>query len=194
SFAVSSAILIGMVPPKGFDEETMRLLQEDRVEALGTLAAGVGHQINNPLTYVLTNVALLQDLLSKTAPSAWTPEVVAELRERIDEIGEGAQRIARIVRDLRVFARGEETTSGAMEIGRVCEAALGMATNRLRQVARVRIELQDVPPVPGNEGRLGQLVYDLLVDAARAMEEGDAERHELVLRSGVEEDESVFVE
>jgi CheY-like chemotaxis protein len=192
-FLARCAILIGMVVPKGVDEETMRLVQEDRVAALGALAAGVGHQINNPLTYVITNVALLQDLLSKTSPAAWTPAVVAELRERIDEIGEGAQRIARIVRDLRLFAQNDDAANGAVDLVRVCEAAIGMASNRLHNVARLRCEIEELPPVPGNEGRIGQIVYDLLVNAARALEESDAGRNEIVMRTGVD-DAGVFVE
>jgi nitrogen-specific signal transduction histidine kinase/CheY-like chemotaxis protein len=192
-FPVRSIILIGMVPKKGVDEETTRLMQEDRVATLGALAAGVGHQINNPLTFMITNVALLQDMLSKTSPAAWTPEVVAELRARIAEIGEGAQRIARVVQDLRLFAHGDPSTNDAVDLRRVCEAALGMASNRLHQVARVRVELDDLPPVPGNEGTLGQIVYNLLVNAARAIEEGGTGRNEIVLRNGVE-GTNVFVE
>ena len=180
-----------MVPPrKGLDDESTPPLQDD---GLAALAAAVGHQINNPLTYVLTNVALLQDMLSKTAPSAWTAETIGELRDRIGEIGEGAQRIARVVRDLRVFVQREGATSDAVDLTSVCEAALGMASNRLQQVARVRSELRDVPPVAGDEGKLGRTVYHLLLDAARAIEEGDAERNEIVLRTGVEE-QAAFVE
>jgi PAS domain S-box-containing protein len=166
-----------------------RMMQIDRIVAVGTLAAGVAHEINNPLTYVIANLdqALeeLQDLLGSTLglpvsdggrTAADGPEPPPELRRRLkglrdvlDEAKEGAQRVRHIVRDLRIFARAEEEA---------------------RTLCDVR---QATSPVLANEARLGGVFLNLLVNAVQAIPEGRAEENEIRIGTGMEKD-TVVVE
>ncbi len=146
-----------------------RLSQADRMASVGLLAAGVAHEINNPLTYVLLNLERLSAALTEAGYFAWAGWA-AEARE-------GASRVQKIVRDLRSFARADESESGPIEVGPVIDAALQLAANALR--FRARVQRDDGPgPAPkvlANEGRLLQVFVNLLVNASHAVGEGDPE-------------------
>ena len=169
-----------------------RLLQAERSAALGTLAAGVAHEINNPLTYVALNLAALgRDLgaLKSAAtgePSELRPSVV-RAEESLRIARDGTDRIARIVRDLGLFSHANEDRTGATDARRVMDSALALAWNELRHRARVTKEYEDVPPVDADDARLGQVFLNLLLNAAQALPEGNAREHTvhvLIARAG----------
>ena len=86
-----------------------------------------------------------------------------------------------IVRDLRLFSRADEQVREPVDVRRVLDSSLSMARNEIRHRANVRRDYADVPPVDGNEARLGQVFLNLLVNAAQAMPEGKfAENHIVV--------------
>jgi PAS domain S-box-containing protein len=156
--------------------EAQRAMQErlavaERMSSVGTLASGVAHEINNPLSYVIGNLTLLDEELRRQG--------AGELRQLVTEALDGSERIRRIVRDLRTFARADDDQRGPISVPRVLELALAVAGNEIRHRARLARELADVPPVIGNEARLGQVLVNLLVNAAQAIPEGDAEHHEI---------------
>ena len=148
-----------------------RLSTQERLITTGTLAAGVGHEINNPLTYIMASLDFaLEQLAQVTGPSPST-----RMREVIEALGEGregAERIRRIVRGLRTFAR-RETVVGAVDVGDAAEIAIDMALHDLRQRATVRRDLQPVPPVRADAGQLSQVIVNLLVNAAQSFAHGD---------------------
>ena len=84
-----------------------------------------------------------------------------------------------IVRDLKIFSRSDEDKTGAVDVRRVIESSLRMAWNEIRHRARLVKDYGDVPPVEGNEGRLGQVFLNLIVNAAQAMPEGRADKNEI---------------
>ncbi len=160
-----------------------RLVVADRLASLGTLGAGVAHEINNPLAYMLVNLHLIQSGLDQLEDQV-APSAVEPLRQLVQETTEGAQRIAGIVKDLKTFARGEQDTRlSAVDVRRAVELACKMADNMLRHRARLVLEFDAVPPVEANEGRLCQVFLNLLLNAAQAIPEGEpAERHEITVR------------
>ena len=152
-----------------------QLMAADRMVSIGTLAAGVAHEINNPLSYVVANLALLADELGTSGSE--TAEILAAARD-------GAERVRQIVRDLKTFSRAEESVQGDIDIHRVLDAVANLSWNEIRHRARlVKDYGQSLPLVRGNEGRLGQVFLNLVVNAAQAMPEGAASRNEIRLRT-----------
>jgi two-component system, cell cycle sensor histidine kinase and response regulator CckA len=150
----------------------IKLLEADRLTALGVLSAGVAHEINNPLAYVLLNLEYLKRELPKAAAD---PSRIEALMVRVQDACHGADRVASIVRDLRTFARGEETARQPVSLESVIEAAVNIAYPELRTRARLVRRYQTVPAVDGNAGRLEQVFLNLLLNAAQAFTEGSAE-------------------
>jgi PAS domain S-box-containing protein len=192
----------------------LRLLQADRLASVGTLAAGVAHEINNPLAYLLANVehvatrrlpaALsgLDDLEEILDPACPTGQArVAALRRNLREIGEmleiareGADRVRTIVRDLKTFSRADEERRGPVDVHRVLDASINMAWNEIRHSARLVRDYGEVPLVQANEARLGQVFLNLLVNAAQAIPTGHANDNEIVVRTSTTETGEVRVE
>jgi PAS domain S-box-containing protein len=154
-----------------------KLLEADRLTALGVLSAGVAHEINNPLAYVLLNLEYLKRELPKAATD---PARLEALMVRVNDACHGADRVAAIVRDLRTFARGEETARTPVCMEGVLEAAVNIAYPELRSRARLERRYQTVPAVDGNAGRLEQVMLNLLLNAAQAFEQGTEDSGNLI--------------
>jgi PAS domain S-box-containing protein len=155
-----------------------QLVLADRLASLGTLAGGVGHEINNPLTYVMTNLDYLSSELKELAGER-DGSRLAELVEVASEARQGAERIHRIVRDLRQFARGDEDQGGETDVHEVLDFSIKMASNEIRHRARLVKRYGTLPRVRVNETRLGQVFLNLLVNAAQAVPEGHVDTHEI---------------
>ncbi|GAC1536692.1 MAG: hypothetical protein NVS2B9_02560 [Myxococcales bacterium] len=152
-----------------------KLMMADRMVSVGTLAAGVAHEINNPLAYVLANLSFLSNALPPLMQGK-DPDVIEALREAHD----GAGRVRNIVRDLKTFSRADEVHDAPVDLHRVLDAAANMAWNEIRHRARL---VKDYAPqlglVLGNESRLGQVFLNLIINAAQAIPEGAADRNEI---------------
>ena len=157
-----------------------RLAQQERLATTGTLVAGVGHEINNPLAFVLGNLDLaLEELRSLAGPS---PSV--RLRELLDVIGEarlGADRIRKIVRGLRALSR-EDVALQPVEVEPVVETSLSMALHELRPKAAVELEFAELPMVLSDESRMTQVLVNLLVNAAQALPAATRATNRVIVR------------
>ncbi len=154
-----------------------RLMISDRMATLGTLAAGVGHEINNPLTYLLGGLEFVVDAIDVASPPSREelPEIVEALRDALD----GARRVQHIARDLKTFARGDTEAQGPLDVCATVLAALRMARAQLEPHARLVTELAPMPLVIGNEFRLGQVFLNLVVNAVQAFAEADRDQNEV---------------
>jgi PAS domain S-box-containing protein len=163
-------------------EAQLRLTET--MSTVGTLAAGMAHEINNPLTYVVANLEYLAERLPQHGP--WLGERQArEWVSALTEAREGAARVQRIVKDLKDASRGDHDHFGEVDVQQVLESTLKLAANELQHHARVVREYSRVATVSGNASRLGQVFLNLLVNAAHAIREGAAHANEirLVLRT-----------
>lgn len=138
----------------------------DRLSTVGVLAQGVAHELNNPLTFVTMNVRELVTSLASTTPIEG--ELRAELLESAREAADGSARMARIVSDLQGLARTEEQLV-PMDLGGVVERCLALARAQMRSGVRVHKTLRAIPNVYGDDGRMTQVVLNLLINAVQAL-------------------------
>jgi signal transduction histidine kinase len=172
-----------------------QLLISDRMASVGTLAAGVAHELNNPLAALIANLdALGRDLADVTVESKLGDrlrEVFSELRDA----RESAERMRHIVRDLKIFSRAsDDERRGAIDVHRVLDSSLRMAHNEIRHRARLVKQYAQVPLVLANEARLGQVFLNLVVNAAQAIPEGDADNNQVRVTTRLNPAGKVIVE
>jgi signal transduction histidine kinase len=168
-----------------------RLLISERLVSVGTLAAGVAHEINNPLAVAMAN---LECLLEALAPGAAGPTEVAAFAESLRDIDEAHKRIRDIVRDVKLFSRPQESKTSDVDVRSVIESSLRMAWNAVRHRVRVVKEFDAVPLVTANESRLGQVILNLIVNAAQAAPQGEADHNTLRLITRTAEDGRAVIE
>ena len=176
-------------------------IRNDRVMALGTLAASVAHEINNPLAYVLAQaervdaeVVALEGLLAKMGgPEAPAARATLErLREGLAPIRSGTERIASITRDLRTFSRPEDISLCPVDLRSVVLSVLKLVGKEVEARARLVVDLRQTRPVMGNEGRLVQVVLNLIVNAIQALPVDSTGANQVHLRTADEGAEVVL--
>lgn len=195
-----------------------QLLISERMASVGTLAAGVAHEINNPLGTLIGNAEFATGAMSRVAaemkrwseqtgdaaavPAAewrefvdWSTERISEVRESLDMIQEAAERMRLVVGDLRVFSHpGEERALGPVDITSVLESALRMASTEIRHRAQLRRDFAELPPVHGSEAQLSQIFLNLIVNAAQAIPEGRVSSNTITVATRRNSPEHVTVE
>jgi signal transduction histidine kinase len=165
-----------------------KMVAADRVGTLGTLAAGVGHEINNPLASILANVEfLMEDLATLQRELVSQGEVderiqrIAQSREILAEIGEGGRRIRDIVADLQTLSRTSEDI-GPVDVTTILDTSLRVTAAETKRRARIVREFEQVRRVRGNASQLAQVFVNLILNAAQAIEEGAPTRNEIRVR------------
>jgi PAS domain S-box-containing protein len=173
-----------------------RLTLADRLASVGTLAAGIAHEINNPLAFVISNLSFLSEELRRsqlslegnTASGAGGPRLrnrseleLVEWQEVLSEAYEGAERVRQIVRQLKTFSRPDEDRLTPVDVHQVLDSVVMMAANEIRHRAQLHREYGPVPLVMANEGGLCQVFLNLVVNAAQAIPEGDAHHNAIRL-------------
>ena len=141
-----------------------KLVQAERLGALGLLAASVGHEIRQPLAYVITSL----DVLERDLDGARTTLSPEQTRASLEKIRSGAQRIAEIAASLDLLAQQRERTTSTVDVRRPIQAAIDLCSSVLSHV-RVERRLAVVPLVQGDEGELCQVFANVLLNAAQAL-------------------------
>jgi PAS domain S-box-containing protein len=144
-----------------------RLVMADRLASVGTMAAGVAHEINNPLVYVLHNITFAVEQIERLA---LTGDRIGGVREALEDASRGAERIRDIVRDLGVLARGDHQTDETVDVHLVLDAAANIAASKLRGGAELVREYGAPPRLRGSGARLGQVALNLIMNAIHAVE------------------------
>jgi len=177
-------------------------IQNDRLASVGALAAGIAHEINNPIAYVLSNVSYLErwrDELERTLAAmpgfpTQVADMLVEAKEVISESLDGCKRIRDIVRDMRFFAHAPDESLAPVDINASLDFVLRMAQTELKRTARLEKDYDlELPPVLSSESRLSQVFLNLVINALQAMPSGGPQRHTLRVRT-VREGERVRVD
>ena len=175
----------------------------DRLASLGTLAAGVAHEINNPLAVVGLNSELVMDglerlrsaLRSDASPSDSLNSVIEQAIESQRDIHAATSRIARIVGDLRRFSRPTQDAPGLIDVSRSIEWAIRSTATEFRERAElVSSTLPDLPPVRADETKLGQVLVNLLLNAAQTITPGKPTGNEVSITADLSEDGRVCIQ
>jgi two-component system, cell cycle sensor histidine kinase and response regulator CckA len=191
------------------------LRQSDRLNSMGTLAAGVAHEINNPLTYVIHNIeSLREDLprltgalgrgvsmlraevgdetfMNRVGPDValLEPAALNDMSERAQEALEGIERIKTISRAIGAFSRVESTERFRVDLNYAIECATTMALTVIKFRATLVVNLAKLPAVWASVGKLSQVFLNLLINAAHAIEEGNVQGNRIELCTWAEDDQ-----
>jgi signal transduction histidine kinase len=172
------------------------LLQGQKLQAIGQLAAGIAHEINNPTSYILSNLRTVREYLGElrrflqdvpngrspravaagTSPSLaaepdeWSPgPMLADFESALADCMSGAERIARIVRGLREFVHPDQSELQEVDLTDVLESAIELCSNELRYRVRLHRDYQSLPKIICHAGQIEQVFVNILVNAAQAM-------------------------
>ncbi|MBN1206420.1 MAG: histidine kinase [Myxococcaceae bacterium] len=171
-----------------------RLAHAEKLVAVGTLASGVGHEINNPLAYILSNLRYLSQELRELTKREEERERWQEVEEALTDALHGAERVRTIVQALKTLARVQTEPPTRVDLHAVLDRALEVVAPQLSRRARVVRDYALKEPVLGDEGRLGQVFLNLLLNAAQATPEGQPERYEVRVRTSRGADGRAVVE
>jgi two-component system NtrC family sensor kinase len=144
------------------------LLQVQRLKALGRLAAGIGHEINNPLTFILGSVEAVQEILVEHEPR-FDDATYDELSHLLSAALTGTDRIAQIVRSIKMFVRPEESLTEPVDVSAAMRLALDMVRADVAPHITIELGLSEVPPVLGKRVELEQVFINLCKNAAQAL-------------------------
>ncbi len=156
-----------------------RIAISDRMASVGTLAAGVAHEINNPLAALLANLHVAKEEVAEAAAALDARPRFDEALAALHDAAEAGERVRQIVTDIKLFSRPDEVRREPVDPQRVLESTLRMVWNEARHRARLVKDYRATSFVSGNESRLGQVFLNLIVNAVHAIPEGRAGEHQL---------------
>jgi signal transduction histidine kinase len=180
---------IGRILGETERQELLGKLEEaERFAALGRLAASVGHEINNPLSYVSMNVDLAASaverfLAGEVSDTGAVEDYLTSLPALLRESRVGLNRIRDVVKDLQRLSRRSEVKRETFSLNELLEESLAMARNQVEHRARVRKVYGELHPVVGDRSALGQVLLNLILNAVQALPDGHADANQVTLKT-----------
>ena len=177
-------------------EKDSIMLHQDKLASIGQLAAGVAHEINNPMSFILSNLSTLRKYAVMIQQYVFAMEetlidgcaekqrakieemcqhldmhyILEDLPNLISECLEGGERIKQIVLDLKDFARSDEDRMIATDLNHCVQSTVNIVRNEIMHVAKLDLQLGSIPTVVCNPQQINQVIANLLVNAAHAIE------------------------
>jgi len=181
---------------KQLKESQAQVIQQEKMASIGLLAAGVAHEINNPIGFITSNLSSLEkyadkliqfiefqeQALEKCADEANRISIaeqkqhikleylITDLRELITESLEGSKRVTRIVQDLQSFSRSDSSEAIPSDLNETIMRTINMVRNEIKYVAELDLQIEKLPPVVCQPQQIGQVVMNLLMNAAHSIE------------------------
>ncbi|MBU1872091.1 MAG: GHKL domain-containing protein [Candidatus Omnitrophica bacterium] len=169
-------------------ETEAQLIQMEKMASLGTLAAGIAHEINNPLGFLISNLETMHDYAGDIEKGRGDAVKIKELDEITKESLEGAQRIKKIVQDLRTFSRKSELQHVSVDINQILESTLSIVWNEIKYKVDVIKDYQAKTNIYSDPTELSQVFLNLLINASQAI--GDKGS---ITLSTWQNDEDIFI-
>ncbi len=204
-------------------EETLhamqtQLMQQDKLATIGQLAAGVAHEINNPMGFIGSNMVTLEKYIGKynryidgieqelrSVSSGKLPESIQLLRRSlkidfiardidllVDENNEGLDRVRHIVQDLMTFSHSDVAATGPTDLNRCMDGTINLLSNEIKYVAELTRDYGEFPPVSCNVQQIDQVFMNLLTNAIHAIQTKGEEVGKISVRTWSDHD-NVFV-
>ena len=145
--------------------------------SLGTLAGGIVHEINNPLTYVLTNLDYLMETLDSP------DEPVADRRDALEAAIRGAERVQNVTEGLANFSELSDEELHPLDVNDRLESTTRVAAPQIKGVARLVEDYRNVPPIDGTRQSFDQILLNLLSNATDAVQSCERDEHEICIAS-----------
>lgn len=164
------------------------LYESARLRSVGQLAAGVAHEINNPIGFIKSNLQVAREyvgeLEAELRPSHQLAETLDDFRELLAESLHGATRIASIVANLKSFSSIDHADYSECSLNQLIEPTLNLLQTNYQQSLEIRTDLTPVPDVQGHAAKLSQALFNVLDNAAQAVAEGGSIRVKSSVTSG----------
>src|ERR1039457_4817777 len=181
---------------KQLKESQAQVIQQEKMASIGLLAAGVAHEINNPIGFITSNLNSLEkytdkliqfiefqeQALEKCADEATRTSIseqkqhikmdylVTDLRELISDSLDGSKRVSKIVQDLQSFSRSDSSEAVPSDLNETIMRTINMVRNEIKYVAELDLRIEKLPPVICQPQQIGQVVMNLLMNAAHSIE------------------------
>jgi signal transduction histidine kinase len=198
---------------KELERTQLHLIQQEKLATIGQLAAGIAHEINNPLSFIKSNVSTLRQRLKSIKPVLFShvsensnqpdisedthnviPDMVEELDEIIEDTQQGIKRVTGVVHNLLDFSRDEVSNRfESYDLHNGIESTLNIAANELKYVEEIRKHYGELPLIKCKGGEINQVLLNLFTNAAHALKEGTAApgRKSIITITTREENETV---
>jgi len=169
-------------------EQRQRIIQTDRLAAIGQLAAGIAHEINNPAAFVGLNLQHLTRTFAQVRAGTADEATLDRFAQTLEETAGGVRRIVATVDALKLFARiPEGARSTPIDVNELVRSALTLTRGEIRGRARLVTDLDpDLPLLTGDHALLGQVCVNLLLNAAQAIPRGAPDEHEVRIETRAE--------
>jgi signal transduction histidine kinase len=167
------------------DDLRLRLEHSDKLAALGQLTAGVAHEINNPATYVLSNLDQIDELLQSLSKERDDLKLLADM---VKDCRSGINLIASISRELKFFARVDDDTMDTIDVEELIVNSSRMTLNEIRYRAIFEQRIAKVPPILGSRSKLSQVLVNLLINAAHSITNGTTTDNRITISADHEGD------
>ncbi len=163
---------------------------QERMSMIGQMAAGIMHEINNPLAYIDVNVQVLPDMLNDIDASEDNAEIVGELRELSKDLIEGIDSIKTIAAGLKRFIfRSQSTEFEKVDLNEEIDTISTISKNEYKYYCEMDIEKGNIPFVMGDAGKIKQVLLNLVINAVHAIKEKDSIDHgQIKIKTYVEGD------
>ena len=164
-------------------EKEAKLIQSEKLASVGQLAAGVAHEINNPIAYIKSNLKTLRDYFyiltqdqnqdtSKTPPDEDIDYIKQDLKELLEESDQGIDHVQEIVQDLKDFARPGETQWTEADLNQGIIKTLRIIGKKIPENIIIKKTLTDIPSIQCQPYQLNQVFLNIIINAIQAMPNG----------------------
>jgi two-component system NtrC family sensor kinase len=181
---------------KQLKDSQAQVIQQEKMASIGLLAAGVAHEINNPIGFITSNLSSLAkytdklvqfieyqgQAIEKCADEAVRSQLadmkqqirleylITDLRELIAESLDGSRRVSKIVQDLQCFSRADANEATSSNLNETIMRTINMVRNEIKYVAELDLRIADLPPVVCQPQQIGQVIMNLLMNAAHSIQ------------------------